>query len=79
MTSCKALQIFYNTSYCFKEHLLDTFLYRKNLFIKENLNKKEHKQYTLFTIYTSNIIRKIDQSKHNSLFTNLLFLLYHLF
>ena len=33
------------------------FLNRKNLFMKEKLNKKgkEHKLYTLFTIYTSDI------------------------
>ena len=37
--------------------------------MKEKLNKKEqHKLYTLFTIYTSNIVGKTIQFKHNSLF-----------
>ena len=40
--------------------------------MKEKLNKKEqHKLYTLFTIYTSNIVGKTNQFKHNSLFINL--------
>ena len=37
--------------------------------MKEKLNKKEqHKLYTLFTIYRSNIVGKTNQFKHNSLF-----------
>ena len=32
------------------------FFHRKNLFMKEKLNKKKHKLYTLFTIYTSDIV-----------------------
>ena len=49
------------------------FLYRKNLFTKEKLNKKEqHKLYTLLTIYRSDIVGKTNQFKHNiSLFINL--------
>ena len=40
--------------------------------MKEKLNKKEqHKLYTLFTIYRSNIVGKTNQFKHNSLFINL--------
>ena len=55
------------------------FLYRKNLFMKEKLNKKEqHKLYTLFTIYRSNIVGKTNQFKHNSLFINLFCLQYYL-
>ena len=50
-------------------------LYRKNLFMKEKLNKKEqHNLYTLFTIYRSNIVGKTNQFKHNSLFINLFYL-----
>ena len=45
--------------------------------MKEKLNKKEqHKLYTLFTIYRSNIVGKTNQFKHNSLFINLLLLYY---
>ena len=33
-----------------------SFFHRKNLFMKEKLNKKKHKLYTLFTIYTSDIV-----------------------
>ena len=34
-------------------------MYWKNLFMKEKLNKKEqHKLYTLFTTYRSNIVEK---------------------
>ena len=37
--------------------------------MKEKLNEKEqHKLYTLFIIYTSNIAGKTNQFKHNSLF-----------
>ena len=55
------------------------FLYRKNLFMKEKLNKKEqHNLYTLFTIYRSNIVGKTNQFKHNSLFINLFCLQYYL-
>ena len=47
-------------------------LYRKNLFMKEKLKKKEqHKLYTLFTKYTSSIVGKTNQFKHNSLFITL--------
>ena len=54
------------------------FLYRKNLFTKEKLNKKEqHNLYTLFTIYRSNIVGKTNQFKHNSLFINLFCLQYY--
>ena len=36
--------------------------------MKKKINQKEqHKQYTLFTIYTSNIVGKTNQFKHNSL------------
>ena len=35
---------------------LCVFFHRKNLFMKEKLNKKKHKLYTLFTIYTSDIV-----------------------
>ena len=42
------------------------FLYRKNLFMKEKLDKKEqHKLYTLFTIYRSNIAGKTSQFINN--------------
>ena len=55
------------------------FLYRKNLLMKEKLSKKEqHKLYTLFTIYTSNIVGTTNQFSHNSLFMNLFCLQYHL-
>ena len=55
------------------------FLYRKNLFMKEKLNKKkQHNLYTLFTIYRSNIVGKTNQFKHNSLFINLFCLQYYL-
>ena len=38
-------------------YALYSFLYRKNLFMKKKLHKKEqHKLYTLFTIYRSNIV-----------------------
>ena len=58
---------------------VNCFLYRKNLFMKEKLNKKEqHKLYTLFTIYRSNIVGKTNQFKHNSLFINLFCLQYYL-
>ena len=47
------------------------FLYRENIFMKEKLNKKEqHKLYTLFIIYTSDIVGKPKQFNHNSLFIN---------
>ena len=48
--------------------------------MKEKLNKKEqqHKLYTLFTIYRSNIVGKTNQFKHNSLFINLFCLQYNL-
>ena len=47
--------------------------------MKEKLDKKEqHKQYTLFTIYRSNIVGKTNQFKHNSLFINLFCLQYYL-
>ena len=39
--------------------LLIFFFHRKNLFMKEKLNKKKHKLYTLFTIYTSDIVYNI--------------------
>ena len=56
-----------------------SLLYRKNLFMKEKLNKKEqHTLYTLFTIYRSNIVGKTNQFKHNSLFINLFCLQDHL-
>ena len=64
----------YNSNSC-----IGFFLYRKNLFMKEKLNKKEqHKLYTLFTIYRSNIVGKTNQFKHNSLFINLFCLQYYL-
>ena len=54
-------------------------MYRKNLFTKEKLNKKEqHQLYTLLTIYRSNIVGKTNQFKHNSLFINLICLQYYL-
>ena len=47
--------------------LLWCFLYRKNLFMKEKLNKiEQQKLYTLFTIYRSNIVGKTNEFKHNS-------------
>ena len=47
--------------------------------MKEKLSKKEqHKLYTLFTIYPSNIVGKTDQFRHSSLFINLFCLQYHL-
>ena len=55
------------------------FLYRKNLFMKEKLNKKEQlKLYTLSTICRSNIVEKTNQFKHNNLFINLFCLQYYL-
>ena len=69
------------TRYQFLKLIRETplFLYRKNLFMKEKLNKKEqHKLYTLFTIYRSNIVGKTNQFKHNSLFINLFCLQYYL-
>ena len=47
--------------------------------MKEKLNKKEqHKLYTLFTTYRSNIVGKTNQFKHNSLFIHLFCLQYYL-
>ena len=60
-------------------HYRNVSLYRKNLFMKEKLDKKEqHNLYTLFTIYRSNIVGKTNQFKHNSLFINLFCLQYYL-
>ena len=51
------------------EHLMTqrmppiSVLYKKNLFMKEKLNKKEqHKLYTLFTIYRNYIAGKTNNS-----------------
>ena len=47
--------------------------------MKEKLTKKEqHKLYTLFTIYRSNIVGKTNQFKHNCLFIHLFCLQYYL-
>ena len=42
--------------------------------MKENLNINYN---TLFTVYTSNIVRKTNQFKHNNLCINLFCLQYH--
>ena len=47
--------------------------------MNEKLYKKEqHKLYTLFTIYASNIAEKTNQFKYNSLFMYLFCLQYQL-
>ena len=65
-------------SHCFP-NLNYVLLYKKILFMEEKHNKKkQHKLYTLFTRYTSNIVGKTNQFKHNILFINLFCFQYHL-
>ena len=54
--------------------------YRKNLFMKEKLNKKNNINYIHYLEYTEVILlEKTNQFKHNSLFINLFCLQYYLY